>query len=61
MTPEGMDRTSNVTMLADAAGRRDERGRSDHNQHEDHEDRRVVGFGDHLPAFLARPVRLAGG
>jgi len=60
MTPEGMDRASNVTVLADAAGRRDERGRSDHH-HEDHEDRRVVGFGDHLPAFLARPVRLAGG
>jgi len=61
MSPEGMDRTSNVTVLADAAGRRDERGRSDHNQREDHEDRRVIGFGDHLPAFLARPVRLAGG
>jgi hypothetical protein len=56
-----MDRASNVTVLADAAGRRDERGRSDHNQREDHEDRRVIGFGDHLPAFLARPVRLAGG
>ncbi len=61
MTPEGMERASNVTVLAEAAGRRDERGRSDHNQREDHEDRRVVGFGDHLPAFLARPVRLAGG
>jgi superfamily II DNA/RNA helicase len=62
MTPEGMDRAaSNVTVLADAAGRRDERGRADHHPHDDHEDRRVVGFGDHLPAFLARPVRLAGG
>jgi superfamily II DNA/RNA helicase len=61
MTPEGMDRASNVTVLADAAGRRDERGRPDQRQHEDQEDRRVVGFGDHLPAFLARPVRLAGG
>jgi superfamily II DNA/RNA helicase len=61
MSPEGMEHTSNVTVLADAAGRRDDRGRSDHHQREDQEDRRVVGFGDHLPAFLARPVRLAGG
>ncbi len=61
MTPEGMERASNVTVLADAAGRRDERGRPDQRQREDQEDRRVVGFGDHLPAFLARPVRLAGG
>ncbi len=61
MTPEGMDRASNVTVLADAAGRRDERGRPDPRQREDQEDRRVVGFGDHLPAFLARPVKLAGG
>ena len=55
-----MEHSSNVTMLADAAGRRDDRGRADR-QREDNEDRRVVGFGDHLPAFLARPVRLAGG
>ena len=27
----------------------------------DDDDRRVVGFGDHMPAFLARPVRVAGG
>ncbi|HUN47174.1 MAG TPA: DEAD/DEAH box helicase [Stellaceae bacterium] len=26
----------------------------------DHDDQRVVGFGDHLPAFLRRPVRVAG-
>jgi superfamily II DNA/RNA helicase len=58
MTPEGMNRASNVTVLAEAAGRRD---RSDRHEREDHDDRRVVGFGDHLPAFLARPVRLAGG
>jgi len=60
MSPEGMEHSSNVTMLAEAAGRRDDRGRSER-QREDSEDRRVVGFGDHLPAFLARPVRLAGG
>jgi superfamily II DNA/RNA helicase len=58
MSPDGMARVDNVTVLAEAAGRRsrqDERGR------EEGDDRRVVGFGDHLPAFLARPVRLAGG
>jgi hypothetical protein len=25
------------------------------------QDARVVGFGDHLPAFLRRPVRVASG
>ena len=57
MTPEGMEaqRPGNVTRLADAAGRREER------RHEAGDEQRVVGFGDHLPAFLARPVRLAGG
>ncbi|MBV8652695.1 MAG: DEAD/DEAH box helicase [Alphaproteobacteria bacterium] len=57
MTPEGMER-SNVTVLAEAANRRDGRGRQ---ERDDADDRRVVGFGDHLPAFLARPVRLAEG
>jgi hypothetical protein len=28
-------------------------------EHDD--DRRVLGFGDHLPAFLARPGRVARG
>ncbi len=56
MTPEGMERGSNVTVLAEAANRRDGRGRQ---ERDDGDDRRVVGFGDHLPAFLARPVRLA--
>ncbi|MDB5407375.1 MAG: hypothetical protein JWL84_2287 [Rhodospirillales bacterium] len=58
MTPEGMQRSSNVTVLAEAAGRR---GRSHAEEREEAEDRRIVGFGDHLPAFLARPVRLARG
>jgi superfamily II DNA/RNA helicase len=58
MTPEGMQRSSNVTVLAEAAERR---GRSHAEEREEAEDRRVVGFGDHLPAFLARPVRLARG
>jgi hypothetical protein len=34
--------------------------RDDHRrEHED--DRRIIGFGDHLPAFLARPARVARG
>jgi superfamily II DNA/RNA helicase len=46
MNPNGMDQAlpSNVTKLP----RRDR-------QHDDHDDdRRVVGFGDHMPAFLGR-------
>jgi hypothetical protein len=31
-----------------------------HRHHEDDEDERVVGFGDHYPAFLLRPVRIGG-
>jgi hypothetical protein len=50
MNPDAMDQAlpSNVTKLP----RRDQR-----EEHED--DRRVVGFGDHMPAFLnrARAVR----
>jgi hypothetical protein len=46
-----MDPEGKVTPLP----RRDERW----DDHED--DRRVVGFGDHLPAFLARPPRIARG
>jgi superfamily II DNA/RNA helicase len=29
--------------------------RQDHHSHEPEDERRVVGFGDHMPAFLARP------
>jgi superfamily II DNA/RNA helicase len=58
MSPEGMagERSANVTPLAAAAGRRDGRRRDGGG-----DEPRIVGFGDHLPAFLARPVRLAGG
>jgi superfamily II DNA/RNA helicase len=49
--PVTMDPEGKVTPLP----RRDER-RDDHE-----DDRRVVGFGDHLPAFLARPPRIARG
>jgi superfamily II DNA/RNA helicase len=49
--PVTMDPEGKVTPLP----RRDERW----DDHED--DRRVVGFGDHLPAFLARPPRIARG
>jgi superfamily II DNA/RNA helicase len=56
MSPDGMARGSNVTVLAEAAERR-----THHEERDEPDDRRVVGFGDHLPAFLARPVRIAGG
>jgi superfamily II DNA/RNA helicase len=50
--PITMDPESNVTPLPP---RRDDHRR----EHED--DRRIIGFGDHLPAFLARPARVARG
>ncbi len=50
--PITMDPSDNVTPLP----RRDE-----HRRREPDDDRRVVGFGDHLPAFLARPGRVARG
>jgi superfamily II DNA/RNA helicase len=49
--PITMDPEGKVTPLPP---RRDER-------YDREDDRRVVGFGDHLPAFLARPVRVARG
>jgi superfamily II DNA/RNA helicase len=52
MSPEGME--GNVARLQTAEHARKQ-------AHEDQDDKRVVGFGDHLPAFLARPVRVAGG
>ncbi len=47
--PVTMDPEGKVTLLP----RRDER--------RDEDDSRVVGFGDHLPAFLAHPPRIARG
>jgi superfamily II DNA/RNA helicase len=38
-----------------------ERSRRNEHRHHDDDDRKVVGFGDHLPAFLARPVKVASG
>ncbi len=35
-------------------------GRHRERDHDNGRDQRVVGFGDHLPAFLRRPVRVAG-
>jgi superfamily II DNA/RNA helicase len=35
--------------------------RSERHADERDDDGRVVGFGDHMPAFLARPARVAGG
>ena len=31
--------------------------RGHHRRRDEDDDERVVGFGDHLPAFLARPVK----
>jgi hypothetical protein len=42
----------NVTPIADARARR---------YRDDEDDERVVGFGDHLPAFLQRPSKVASG
>ena len=45
MNPDAMDQLpSNVTKLP----------RRDHQRDEHEDDRRVVGFGDHMPAFLSR-------
>ena len=46
MNPDAMDQSlpSNVTKLP----------RRDHQREEHEDDRRVVGFGDHMPAFLSR-------
>jgi superfamily II DNA/RNA helicase len=33
--------------------------RGHHRRRDDEDDERVVGFGDHLPAFLARPVKIS--
>ncbi|HXE29306.1 MAG TPA: DEAD/DEAH box helicase [Stellaceae bacterium] len=46
MNPDAMDQAlpSNVTKLP----------RRDHQRDEQEDDRRVVGFGDHMPAFLSR-------
>jgi superfamily II DNA/RNA helicase len=48
MDPDAIDATSKVTPLP----AREERYRRDLD-----DDVRVVGFGDHMPAFLARPVK----
>jgi len=46
-----MDPTGNVTPMV---------RKPEPRFHDSEDDRRVVGFGDHLPAFLARPrVKLA--
>jgi superfamily II DNA/RNA helicase len=60
--PEPARRNEVIRMEADPKvarfpTRRDDAAERAH----DEDDRRVVGFGDHMPAFLARPVRVAGG
>jgi len=43
--------TATVTPISNA--------RSHHRRRDEEDDERVVGFGDHLPAFLARPVKIS--
>jgi superfamily II DNA/RNA helicase len=45
-----------MPMAHDREGARPHRERD----HDNGPDQRVVGFGDHLPAFLRRPIRVAG-
>ncbi len=45
-----------LPMAHDREGARPHRERD----HDNGPDQRVVGFGDHLPAFLRRPIRVAG-
>jgi superfamily II DNA/RNA helicase len=45
-----------IPMAHDREGARPHRERD----HDNGPDQRVVGFGDHLPAFLRRPIRVAG-
>jgi superfamily II DNA/RNA helicase len=42
---------ANVTPISNARGH--------HRRRDEDDDERVIGFGDHLPAFLARPVKLS--
>jgi superfamily II DNA/RNA helicase len=50
-----------VRMEADGNITRFPGPKHEHRRDDDADDRRVVGFGDHLPAFLARPIRIAAG
>jgi superfamily II DNA/RNA helicase len=51
----GNQEASNVTPFAAAPNNRR------HRRDEDDDNEKIIGFGDHLPAFLARPVRIAAG
>jgi superfamily II DNA/RNA helicase len=53
LPPITMDPDGNVTPLAARRGGEPQRERDD--------DGRIVGFGDHLPAFLARSIKVARG
>jgi superfamily II DNA/RNA helicase len=54
---DGDDRSARVTPIAFGTHRDTQRPHADR----DASDARVVGFGDHLPAFLRRPGRIASG
>ena len=49
--PTGANTSATVTPISTARGH--------HRRRDEEDDERVVGFGDHLPAFLARPVKIS--
>ena len=49
--PTSANTGATVTPISNARGH--------HRRRDEEDDERVVGFGDHLPAFLARPVKLS--
>ena len=70
LAPVSMDREANVTNFQQRRPdnnrydnqRGDNRHRNNNRRHDryDDDDRSVVGFGDDLPAFLARPLKVVG-
>ena len=49
--PSNANTGATVTPISNARGH--------HRRRDEEDDERVVGFGDHLPAFLARPVKIS--
>ena len=58
--PEDGVHDETTVMPMPLAVPRDGAARHRERDHDNGSDQRVVGFGDHLPAFLRRPVRVAG-
>ena len=55
-TPNEDTKPKQPRQQRDTGGAREDRGRG-RRRRDDHNDSRVVGMGDHVPAFLMRPVR----